>query len=221
MGTDIHGYVECRAWGPGLAPGESAWQSAISLSVLGTTRDYPAFDCLFGVRSWGRWEPIAADRGLPADAAARTVAELESWGGAAFGVTWLGWDEVLAIDWDEPALPRATDIARYRRLPDQRLELVHRSVWSRGFARASGVDTLTTDPGRISELWDEGTEWHVGNTVFRAERARRRDAVPPPAGGDGNHKDGDSSWEPVWSVMRTLAGVHGEQHVRLVVWFDE
>lgn len=27
-------------------------------------------------------------------------------------------------------------------------------------------------------------------------------------------------WAPVWDVMRTLAGVHGGEHVRLVVWFD-
>ncbi|KUN24929.1 hypothetical protein AQJ23_19755 [Streptomyces antibioticus] len=27
-------------------------------------------------------------------------------------------------------------------------------------------------------------------------------------------------WAPVWDVMRTLGGVHGAEHVRLVVWFD-
>lgn len=29
-----------------------------------------------------------------------------------------------------------------------------------------------------------------------------------------------TGWGPVWDVMRTLAGVHGGEHVRLVVWFD-
>ncbi|MFI7414674.1 hypothetical protein ACIBU0_39145 [Streptomyces sp. NPDC049627] len=29
----------------------------------------------------------------------------------------------------------------------------------------------------------------------------------------------DSHWAPVWDVMRTLAGLHGPEHVRLVVWF--
>ncbi|MEU5103981.1 MULTISPECIES: hypothetical protein [unclassified Streptomyces] len=73
-----------------------------------------------------------------------------------------------------------------------------------------GVDTLTVGADRIGELWDEGTEWEVGTTVFRAERARRRDAVPA-----------DGIWRPVWTVMRALADVHGEHHVRLVVWFEE
>ncbi|MGW4894876.1 hypothetical protein ACWEQL_21800 [Kitasatospora sp. NPDC004240] len=133
-----------------------------------------------------------------------------AWGEAVFGATWLGWDEVLAVDWDEPAIPRATTIARYRRLPDGGPELSHRDDWSRGFARASGVNTLTTDPNRIGDLWAEGTEWDVGTAVFRAERERRRDAVPS-----------DGPWEPVWTVMCALAGVHGERNVRLVVWFEE
>jgi hypothetical protein len=32
-------------------------------------------------------------------------AEHAMWGEAAFGATWLDWTEVLAIDWDEPAIP--------------------------------------------------------------------------------------------------------------------
>ncbi|MBL1099322.1 hypothetical protein [Streptomyces coffeae] len=210
MGTDIEGFVECRTWGPGLDIGETAWYSAIELSMLGMTRDYPAFACLFGVRALsGHWRPVAADRGIPADASTVTRAGHAASGKAAFGATWIGWDEVLAVDWDEPAIPRATDIARYRRHPDGTLELMHRGDWGRGFARASGVDTLSVAPDRVGELWDEGTEWDVGTTVFRVERARRRDAV-----------SADGPWEPVWTVMRTLASVHGDSQVRLVVWFD-
>ncbi|MER7583878.1 hypothetical protein [Kitasatospora sp. NPDC097691] len=208
MGTDIRGFVECRTWDD---TGAKAWRSAVELSLLGMTRDYPAFACLFGVRDvGGRWRPVSAGRGLPADVAQRTRAGHASWGAAAFGATWLAWDEVLAVDWDEPALPRATTIARYRRHPDGSLTLRHRGDWSRGFARATGIDTRSVGPDRIGELWAEGTTWDVGTTVFRAERERRRDAVPA-----------DGSWRPVWSVMRALAEVHGDQDVRLVVWFEE
>ncbi|GAA3014572.1 hypothetical protein GCM10020229_27360 [Kitasatospora albolonga] len=211
MGTDIHGYLECRTWGPGLAYDQRAWFTAIELSMLGMTRDYAGFPCLFGVRDIGHhWRPVAAGRGLPADASETTRTAHAAWGEAAFGATWLTWPEVLAIDWDEPALPRATHITRYRRLPDGTLERRHRDDWSRGFAHVSGIDTLTTDPARIPDLWPEGTEWDTGRTLFRAERALRRDAVPT-----------DGPWQPVWSTMRTLADVHGEDAVRLVVWFDE
>ncbi|MEU9080382.1 hypothetical protein ACFYUY_26460 [Kitasatospora sp. NPDC004745] len=211
MGTTVQGSVECRTWGPGLGVGETAWYPAIELPMLGVPKDYDAFACLFGVRDLGgHWRPVAADRGLPADVSERVRAEHASWGEVAFGASWLDWNEVLAVDWDEPAVPRATRIARYRRLADGTLELVHRADWSRGFARASGVDTLRVDPGRIGELWAEGTEWDTGATVYRAERARRRDAVPA-----------DGPWQPVWTVMRALAGVHGDGNVRLVVWFEE
>ncbi|MFF3317393.1 hypothetical protein ACFYV5_18070 [Streptomyces sp. NPDC003035] len=45
--------------------------------------------------------------------------------------------------------------------------------------------------------------------MFRVERLRRRDAVP------------DDQWGPVRTVMRTLADLHGDEDVRLVVWFDD
>ncbi|MFD8205564.1 hypothetical protein ACFV2S_04000 [Streptomyces sp. NPDC059695] len=37
----------------------------------------------------------------------------------------------------------------------------------------------------------------------------RRDAVPE-----------RGAWAPVWATMRALADVHGDEQVRLVVWFD-
>nr|WSW68060.1 hypothetical protein OG461_18700 [Streptomyces sp. NBC_00995] len=38
----------------------------------------------------------------------------------------------------------------------------------------------------------------------------RREAVP---------REGE--WKPVWSVMEAPAAVHGDENVRLTVWFDE
>lgn len=211
VGTDIRGFVECRTWSVGLDVGERTWCSAIELSLLGVSRDYDAFACLFGIRDLSeRWRPVSAGRGLPTDVSEHARAEHAAWGDSAFGATWLGWNEVLAIDWDEPALPGAITIARYRRLSDGTLELLHRDDWSRGFARASGVDISSVDPDRVGEMWADGTEWDVGATVFRAERPRRRDAVPA-----------DGVWCPVWTVMRALAGVHGDRNVRLVAWFEE
>ncbi|MFH8771586.1 hypothetical protein [Streptomyces sp. NPDC017958] len=211
MGTDIHGWVECRTWREGLAPGETAWCPALDLAMLGVHRDYEAFACLFGVRDFdARWRHVAADRGLPPDVSEPVRAGLESWGGAAFGTTWLSWADARSVDWDEPALPRATHVAQYHRSHDGTLRLRSPWVWSRAFARAAGINTLTTDPSALAGLWPEGTEWESGTSVFRVERSRRRDAVPP-----------DGSWHPVWTVMGALAGVHGDDGVRLVVWFDE
>ncbi|MFG2557374.1 hypothetical protein [Streptomyces sp. NPDC048496] len=66
----------------------------------------------------------------------------------ARNATWIGWDELKTVDWDEPAV--ASDA-----------------------------------------------------------RMTRREAVPV---------DGD--WKPVWTVMETLAAIHGDTNVRLAAWFD-
>ncbi len=57
-------------------------------------------------------------------------------------------------------------------------------------------------------VYPENTEWPDGDRLFRIGRLQRKDAVP------------DSEWGAVWSVMRTLANLHGDEGVRLVVWFD-
>jgi len=81
-----------------------------------------------------------------------------------------------------------------------------RTWWDRRFARVAGVDTRSMDPDQAAELWAQGTEWERGNTVYRAERARRRDDMPP-----------DGPWPPVFAVMGALADIHGGANVRLVV----
>ncbi|MEU9455179.1 hypothetical protein [Streptomyces sp. NPDC048277] len=144
MGTDIHGWVECRTWREGLDYDETAWHPAISLFSLGMPRDYDAFACLFGVRDFqAMWRPVAANRGLPSDTSLKVRAEHATWAGTAFAETWLTWSEARAIDWTEPALPRVTHISRYHRAPDGALHLIHSHDWSRSFARASGINTLS------------------------------------------------------------------------------
>ncbi|WP_316754006.1 hypothetical protein [Streptomyces herbicida] len=211
MGTDIHGLIECHAWAPGLDAGETSWHAAIDLTMLGmVTRDYEAFACLFGVRNFsGLWRPVAADRGLP-----RRVGH-DPYRTGFLGHCGIRHDMADLEGGSGRRLERAGDpganrTARYDRASDGTLHLTDPSVRSRAFARASGINTLTTDPSSIPDLCPEGTVWNTGTTLFRAERDYRRDAVP---------EDGD--WRPVWTVMRTLAAVHGTENVRLVVWFDE
>jgi hypothetical protein len=70
--------------------------------------------------------------------------------------------------------------------------------------------------------WDgsqdaHGTTWITWGELAVADwsatdrsGSRSRSSVAGP----GTH------WAPVWDVMRTLAELHGPEHVRLVVWFD-
>ncbi|MFE7237713.1 hypothetical protein [Streptomyces sp. NPDC057580] len=62
MGTDIYGFIECRAsWHEKGEP----WSAAVDFDLLYMGRSYDAFGCLLGVRNRADFRPLAADRGLP------------------------------------------------------------------------------------------------------------------------------------------------------------
>ncbi|MFJ8039541.1 hypothetical protein ACIRBX_03375 [Kitasatospora sp. NPDC096147] len=208
MGTDIHGFVECRA-SHGMPPDEEdGWSAAIDLELLYAGRDYDAFGCLFGVRDLANFAPLAAGRGLPDDLAGPTRAAHAAWRSDAMGETWIGWAEVEAVDWDEPSADVDDRIHECRIDADGRWMPYAKAAWSRDFARLAGLPERP-DPGYGGRRWPEGTEWRDGEVGFRVVRLRRREAAGP-----------DGEWGPVWAVMRALAEVHGKENVRLVVWFD-
>ncbi|MEU6866793.1 hypothetical protein ABZ924_26625 [Streptomyces sp. NPDC046876] len=163
-----------------------------------------AFGCLFGIRN-ASFEPLAADRGLPPDASPEARAHYEDWGGA-YGGSWITWAELQTVDWEEASTEVDECVHEYRRGADGAWELYGLNSSLDRFAELSGIE----DPRvlqRAGRTHPEGSEWHDGDRLFRIERLRRRQAVP------------DEEWGAVWTVMRTLAGLHGDDGVRLVVWF--
>ncbi|MFF8532158.1 hypothetical protein ACN6K9_003166 [Streptomyces sp. SAS_267] len=149
MSTEFSGMIECRPgarlWGPDDE--DSGWHAAIDLFLLNDRNTYDALACLFGIRNYVDFRPLAEDRGFPSDASEELQTEYAAYGGSrdTYGTTWITWAELASADWQE------TD--------------------------GSGT--------------------------------RSRESVA----GDKTH------WGPVWSVMRTLGGLHGADHVRLVLWF--
>ncbi|GGS74435.1 hypothetical protein GCM10010222_14290 [Streptomyces tanashiensis] len=201
--TDINGFLEYRAAQDGQG---SAWCAADDLASLYEGCSYDAFGCLFGVRNYANFRPLAPNRGLPADvsgSASVWSAQLTEWYGVNgfHDTTWITWAEVKAVDWDEPAEKPDSRLHQYRRTPDG-LRFSGKSGWSREFAEAVGLRA-----GEARE-WPEGSEWLVGDTLYRSVTIRRREAVP------------EIEWQPVWKAMETLAAQHGDDNVRLVVWFD-
>ena len=91
MGTDITGAIECRPW-PKFNP-EGSWVYAIALDLLYTGRSYDAFGCLFGVRNYAGFRPLAPDRGLPEDTTEETRRLTQRWDfhGAFPGRNSLAW----------------------------------------------------------------------------------------------------------------------------------
>ncbi|MCX4526739.1 hypothetical protein OG982_13850 [Streptomyces sp. NBC_01551] len=202
MGTDIYGFIECR-WDRWLDEDDRSWDAAIDLAHLYNGRSYDAFGCLFGVRD-DTFRPLAPARGLPPDTSPHARSHFDCCSRSA---SWITWAELLTADWDEVAAEVDACVHEYRRNPDGVWELYGRNTSLTRFAELSGL-TAPHDVYRAGRTQPEGTEWRDGDRLFRVGRLRRKDAVP------------ESDWGAVWAVMRTLASLHGDDGVRLVVWFD-
>ncbi|MDQ0984993.1 hypothetical protein [Streptomyces sp. V2I9] len=206
MGTDLHGFIECR-WDRWLDEDDRVWFPAIDLSHLYNGRDYGAFGSLFGVRDTASFRPLADHRGLPPDVSEGVLAAFEPWNDDQHGASWISWAELTTADWDELSHEVDGCVHEFRRGSDGGWTMHGRNSGLTRFAELSGL----TDPRQVhsaGSVYPENTEWPDGNRLFRVGRLRRKDVVP------------ESEWGAVWSVMRTLAGLHGDEGVRLVVRFD-
>ncbi len=196
MGTDLHGLIEVRA-----APEFTSWAAVGDLAkILGHTRDYDLFGCLFGVRNYANFAPLFAGRGLPHDLSAGGKAALvdefaepddpDWW----HSETWCTFAELSRIDRSASA-----------RSHDQRVhefEIVDgKEVWRR---KASWSARFVAD--RVGNELHLADRAQVGNRVYRRVVMTRREIIPRLA--------------PAMDFMRPLANEHGADNVRLVAWFD-
>ncbi|MCX5410750.1 hypothetical protein [Streptomyces sp. NBC_00059] len=206
MGTDIHGFIECR-WDRWLDEDDREWFPAIDLAHLYNGRDYVAFGSLFGVRDTTSFRALADHRGLPPDTSQEVLADFSTWSNELHGESWISWAELAAADGDEVSNEVDHCVHEFRRGSDGGWRMHGRNTDLTRFAELSGF-TDTQRLHRAGTAYPENTEWPDGDRLFRVGRLRRKDAVP------------DSEWGAVWSVMRTLADLHGDEAVRVVVWFD-
>jgi hypothetical protein len=205
MGVDISGVVECRPEFGFLPDPDVAWEYAIELGQLYCGRSYDAFGCLFGVMNFAGFEPVAAERGIPADAAEGTRRHAQGIQPPSFSASWISYDEIDAIDWDERAARPDARLHQYSRGQDGEWRMTSKAGQDRVFAKHVGLSPAEA----AARSWPAGSEWLIGDTLYRSEVLTRRDAIPM-----------RSDWDPVWTVMKTLASLHGGSNVRLVVWFD-
>ncbi len=210
MGIDIRGYVEIRS------PITGVWSSVVEIRPI-VDRNYDAFGCLFGVKNYARFDPIAAQRGLPDDLSegVRAIAEhYRPLTGCFLDPTWVSWAELKAVNWDERAA--GTDLRIHAFERDERGEWVFRdkSEWRRP-PRAEALP-LPERGSHLSAVLEEvavprglpeGQEWEADGILYRSVRLRRSDAV------------GDD-WRLVFGFMEALAGHFSADGVRLVAWFD-
>ncbi|NUR00952.1 MAG: hypothetical protein HOY79_31815 [Streptomyces sp.] len=207
MGTDIYGGIEFRHPGAGTDyyDGEP-WVVAMDLWPLYDQTDYAAFGCLFGVRNYAGFRPLAADRGLPPDLSSALRAELEAFvvAGDMSAASWVSWAELAAMD---PASAPDHFAGRLTWSTKEspwtlRQQLVPVS-WP------SDLVSVVGQPPPDLDLATQASEWTTEDLHCRYE--------PLTAGtilGEGSH------WPHVFAVMKALADRFGEAAVRLVVAFD-
>ncbi|MGW3142261.1 hypothetical protein [Streptomyces sp. NPDC001139] len=196
MGTDIDGAIETRS-------ADGRWYIEADLLDFRPPRDYDAWECLFGVRGTGDVNrPLFADRGLPYDVS-DPVREAAV-GDYQHNHTYATWTEVATVDWDAPLAAGLAWNRAIRAAPEGE-EVVRVTPGVReAAARLFGGDLLLAPPE-----WPPGGQVRVDDAVYRPVTLTARMLAPPNEG----------CWAQVWSAMRELAGRHGDEQVRLVVWF--
>ncbi len=207
MSTDIYGGIEFRHPGVGSDYYEGEpWIAAMDLWPLYDQTDYAAFGCLFGVRNYAGFRPLAAGRGLPVDLSSGLRAQLEPSveAGALEGASWVSWEEFAGLD--------PETVPEY---------FVGRLTWSAASSRSTLRQQLVPDQWPADVLSavgppPSGLDRATGSSEWTTKDLRCR-YEPLTVGtvlGEGTH------WPHVFAVMKALAGRFGDEAVRLVVGFD-
>jgi hypothetical protein len=159
MSTCPHGFIEVKHPGRMKYGHDTDWYGVVDLDGILCSNDYEMFHLLFGVRDDTNFEPIVSTfRGLPEDAseAVRTALEIEDdfsvddfdW------VTWISFQDMQAVDWDETALEA--------------------SAWEykEGQATGRGMGLRADDPLRIA-----GLDFEHDGSVWKFRQITRHEAL--------------------------------------------
>lgn len=115
MGVNIFGSVEFRNAALDEGRDWKDWHAVINAGIV-LDQSYTMFGSLFGVRNRTSFAPIAACRGLPDDVSGVIRSDAEQEGNHSF--TWITWDELQAVDWNETGLVGDDPITRSEALGD-------------------------------------------------------------------------------------------------------
>ncbi|RLB17876.1 MAG: hypothetical protein DRG35_01405 [Deltaproteobacteria bacterium] len=149
MGTDIHGWLEFKS--------EDEWEGAFQISNL-VDQYYDIFGLLFGIRN-ALFKPIAPGRGLPSDASLTTRLNWYDWKGTGYGATWITYNEIKEINWDEEAI-------------DNR---IHEYTSDGEYLGKFSYSTELTHE-ELNKLQRE-KEIRKGDRIYRIEKVKRKDLL--------------------------------------------
>jgi hypothetical protein len=198
MGVDIRGWVEFGIFWKHEQ--RTFWYGAIKIDIL-IDRHYNMFHALFGTGLLTRvpFPPVAPNRGTPIDASSEVKKMVASDHPDFHGHSWITWQELLAIDWEEEAEMRDGAYALF----SERKGIYGRSE------QVNSEEMQSLWQGWTPEQrtgWEETGRVTAGDVTYK-RRVKRRDIY-------------GADWETLFSMMEALARRYGEDKVRLVVMFD-
>jgi hypothetical protein len=148
MGTDLAGWVEL------YNPLSEMWSNVIRIDAL-DNRNYKLYEKLFGFKAHlGNVGEVIAPRGAPpspsAGAESDFLADITNCPQEYFGLTWIGWNEIEAIDWDKPLDDRV-----YSYHKGQPLDAWRQETWKSNFIQRS-PDAWQARPEDLpyAEFWE-------------------------------------------------------------------
>lgn len=155
MGVNISGYIEVswaglleRDWG-------AEWEPAVHLGVIMPARDYVMYHSIFGIGDMTDFAPVAGGRGVPEDASERVLKATEpDLIDDSFGHTWVTFEELLAVEWEETALVGVA------------------SPFRDGQVAGSGRTYRADDPRRVAK-----TDFEEDGSLWKFDTITRRDSL--------------------------------------------
>lgn len=210
MGTDIHGWLE-QGYDRDGTGSPDHWSAILNVTMV-FNRSYDFFGSFFGVNNYANFEPVAADRGLPSHRS-RTVENTfpdgDTDGTIYHSPTWMTLDH--DISWRD--IPRV-----------EHPEEFDRSGWR----RATRTYKYSTDgellEKEVSLVYEDGTPL-LSDEEFQTLKRRRS-----VESGEYRYESypitrseaGASEWYRLRRVCRRFEQLRfaDDEHLRLVVWFD-
>jgi hypothetical protein len=191
--TDLYGWVEL------YSPYSEMWCNVIRIDAL-DNRNYELYQWLFGIKKvLGSVQPIAEKRGMPPNPSAETesdyLADVTHFPQEYFGLTWISWTEIEAIDWGAPLDDRVLERQK------NQIHDIWQESWKSAFVQRHS-DAWNTRPNHLAQ----GEPWEYGDSYYRIEHTTGRELW----------RDG---WDVLWVMAEALATKYGNENVRLVVWF--
>lgn len=241
MGADIHGWIE--AWDKYIP----AWQGLMSFEFL-VNRNYDIFGCLFGVRNYACFMPVAANRGLPTDISSPIQIDFWSLGDDAHSATWIGWPEIKACLAGEPVGEEGYALLEYNRNAQSRWVATGKTLAGIPFPQTSTAEGGGSEPSKNTITYELQERNEQGQWVFQSARVTQlsltewvgldellaqlepgtRDMawevgdtlykLAPVSRKEVLHQDKD--WMLLFRIMEVLESRYDPDNLRLVVWFD-